>query len=151
METLRSLRHVIARIRKPGSARRAPVTTAVRVVATCGVLISALALVGVGAAEAATVGHTSSRSHTSSGNGPSAQSVAVGHGAKAHAGGAKQCTVTKPVVRPRPWMYVISTKGPWMFTANAVHGPWMFIASATKGPWMFGTPASGSACAAGRA
>lgn len=166
METLRSLRHVIARIRKPGSARRAPVAMAIRAVATSGVLISALALVGAGAAEAATIGHAGSRSHTSSTHAPSAQSEAAGHGAKARVTGTKHCPATKPVVHPRPWLYVISvTKGPWMFTANAVHGPWMFTAStgaakgpwmftatanAVKGPWMFSSPASGTACTTGR-
>lgn len=144
METLRSLRHVIARIRKPGSARRAPVRAVVRVVVTSGVLISALALVGVGAAEAATgghAGHTASHTHTSS-----AQSVAVGHGAKAHAPGttktrAVNCKATVSGSRTGPWMFVTSVKGgPWMFTANAVKGPWMFVTS-VKGPWMFASPA----------
>ncbi len=140
METLRSLRHVIARIRKPGSARRAPVATAVRVLATGGVLIPALALVGVGAAEAVTVGHTATRSHTAS-----AQSTAVGQAAQAHSGGATRCKVTGPgVVRSGPRMYTSSAKGLWMLTSSATHGPWMWITS-VKGPWMWAT----RACATG--
>jgi hypothetical protein len=138
METLRSLRHVIARIRKPGSARRAPVATAVRVLATCGVMIPALALVGVGAAEAATVGHTATRSHTAS-----AQSTAVSHTAKVQS--TARCKVTRPgVVRPGPRMATSSVKGPWMFTSNATRGPWMWVTS-VRGPWMWTSPA----CATG--
>jgi hypothetical protein len=175
VETLRSLRHVIARIRKPGSARRAPVAMAIRVVATSGVLISALALVGAGAAEAATGGHAAtrthavsrthaatrtraaSRNHGTSRSGPGAQSVAVGPRAKANGGGTKQCRASRPAPSrrgPGPWLYVASARGPWLFTTNtadaasaagATRGPWLFIASATRGPWLFADPV----CAAG--
>jgi hypothetical protein len=111
METLRSLRHAITRIRKPGSARPAPVAMAVRVLATSGVLISALALVGVGAAQAATGSHPSSGSHAS------AQSKKAGHSAKTHADAANRRKATKsPTVRPGPWVYeVFNAKGPFLW------------------------------------
>ena len=112
METLRSLRPVITRIRKPGSARRAPAATAVRVVATSGVLISALALAGAGAAEAAT-----GSSHAVSGSHASAHSKKAGHSAKAHADAANRREATKsPTVRPGPWIYdIFVAKGPFLW------------------------------------
>lgn len=120
METLRSLRHVFTRMRKPGSARRAPVATAVRVLATSGVLISALALVGVGAAEAATGGHASSGSHATTHVTKAHHAKAHGaktHGAKTHAPGANLRKVAgSPTVRPGPWLYaVFGAKGPWLY------------------------------------
>ncbi len=131
METLRSLRHVIARIRKPGSARRAPVTTVVRVVATSGVLISALALVGVGAAQAATGSHT-------------AQSVAVGHSVRAHSTGAKQCGSTGTRAARGPWLFtsnaVTTARGPWLFITT-IKGPWLYAQTPqARGPWLFASP-----------
>jgi hypothetical protein len=144
METLRSLRHVTTRIPKPGSARRAPVTTTVRVLATCGVLVPALALAGIGAAEAATVVHASSGSHTS------AQSMKPGHSAKTHSSAATRCRATdSPAASSAtrgPWMLVIYAKGPWMLDVPATRGPWMLTTSA-KGPWMLSSPA----CATGGA
>jgi hypothetical protein len=111
METLRSLRHVDTRTPKPGSARRVPVPMAVRVLATSGVLISALALVGVGAAEAATSGHVSSDSHAS------AQAAKAGHSAKAHADAAKRGKATGSLqARNGSWLYeVMTAKGPFLW------------------------------------
>jgi hypothetical protein len=111
METLRSLRHVDTRTPKPGSARRAPVGMAVRVLATSGVLISALALVGVGAAEAATGGQASSGNHAS------AHSTKANHSAKVHAAEANRRKETgTPTRRPGPFIYdVITAKGPWLW------------------------------------
>jgi hypothetical protein len=112
METLRSLRHAITRIRKPGSARPVPVAMAVRVLATSGVLISALALVGVGAADAATGGHASTDSHAS------AHSKKAGHKAKAPTGTAnrnKAEAAKLPTVQPRRWMTVPAAKGPYLW------------------------------------
>ena len=116
METLRSLRQVNGRTRTPGGARRAPVTTAVRVLATSGVLISALALAGASAAEAASV--------------PS------------HASGAKHCRVTsaKPA-RPGPWAYSIPVTAVGMFAhpsgSRAVgvrRNPWCPISALGPAP-----------------
>jgi hypothetical protein len=141
METLRSLRPVTAQTRKPGSARRAPVPTAVRVLATCGVLIPALALAGAGAAEAATV------AHASSGSDNSAQSMKAGHSAKTHSTAATRCRATdSPAAKTGRWMLVMPAKGPWMLDVPATRGPWMFITS-RKGPWMLASPV----CATGGA
>jgi hypothetical protein len=111
METLRSLRHGTTQASKPGSASRAPVTTAARVLATSGVLISALALVGVGAAQAATTGHVSSESHAS------AQAAKAGHRAKAHASTADRSKATGSLqVRNGTWIYeVMTAKGPFLW------------------------------------
>jgi hypothetical protein len=95
METLRSLRHVTARAPKPGSSSRTPVTTAARVLATSGVLISALVLVGAGAAEAATGGH-SAKAHSTKANRPNATQT--------------------PIRRPGPWIDgIITARGPWLW------------------------------------
>jgi len=106
----------MTRIRKPGSARRAPVATAVRVLATSGVLISALALVGVGTAQAATGGHAARGSHTS------AQSKKAGHAAKIRAAEIRAAEANRrkapklATPRPGPWEnYIISAKGPWLW------------------------------------
>ncbi len=95
MKTQRSLWHVIMRTCGLRSARREPSTGTVRVRATRGILVLALALGGLGAAVVALPGHGGTGRVPASSHHP-ADSPAASTGAN---------STTAFYMAPRPWMY----------------------------------------------